>query len=135
MECTQEDSWVLQGIDRAKELHPWMKEILDDLEECYREKGCPEEPGGPSTGTTSPVHLFQSPGDMGEGATNKDMDLYNSAMTDLYYCLGYVHVGGDNWDTQWRTTPEWSAYQEAARNLLDDWVAGEAWNLFCNWQW
>lgn len=135
MECTEKDSWVLREIDRAKKLYPWMKEILDDLEECYREKDCPEEPGGPSTGTTSPICLFQNPGEMGEGATNEDMDRYNSAMTDLYECLGYVYIGGNTWNTQWRKTPEWSAYQEAARNLVDDWVTRESWDRFCNWRW
>lgn len=113
---------------------PFIGEIASEIVELFRAHG---EPSGGHTARwelNSPVFCRASPKDMGDwqGWEEEAARAFNAAIVSLYEMLDYRHVGGDMWTCGYDVSDAWRAFRDAATDMIDDWVASRAFELFCD---
>ena len=108
---------------------PFMRECVNDVRKIWTACGEPEIADGPTT----EVHGFNPhTTDVGDDATEADIDTYNGLIDDLYALIDYRHIGSGIWYTQHHTNEAQDKYETEAKEVIDTYVRNNLWDEFCS---
>lgn len=108
---------------------PLMRECVNDVREIWIKCGKPETEDGPTT----EIHGFNPHTDnVGDDATEGDIDTYNCIIDNLYELVDHCHIGSGIWYTQYYTNDAWNEFETEAKGIIDTYVENNLWDEFCS---
>lgn len=107
----------------------WMKGIAASLDELHAKHGRPDISSGPTT-DSRPLATR----DYTAANDESDIEWFDQFYDDvesLQECADIRCIGSGLAVTSYNSTPEFDQYCEAARELISEWLAHEAWDAYC----
>lgn len=105
-----------------------------ELFDLWIENGAPEPAPGPSTSYVPAPFQPAKADEMGDWGGKEDVAAaaYEEILNNLYEAAGVSHTGSGIFHTQYNNSEQYNAYQEAAVELINDFVSADLFARFCD---